>query len=202
MAISDTLKQLRDIDFAELEFNTIGVWPLPVKILLLIGIFVVVLVGGYFFHIKDQNLRLEKLEQEEARLKQTFKDRAFEAANLEAYRAQMAEVEESFGALLAQLPSDTEVPGLLEDITEIGYGSSLEIQSITLQPERAAEFYVELPIRIVARGGVPRLRVLCQRGGRVAENRDPARLLHQRVQGQQYPPVRSAGENLPLQATG
>lgn len=153
MAIGDTLKQLRDIDFAELEFNTIGVWPLPVKILLLIGIFVVVLVGGYFFHIKDQNLRLEKLEQEEARLKQTFKDRAFEAANLEAYRAQMAEVEESFGALLAQLPSDTEVPGLLEDITEIGYGSSLEIQSITLQPERAAEFYVELPIRIVARGG-------------------------------------------------
>ncbi len=55
--------------------------------------------------------------------------------------------------MLAQLPSDTEVPGLLEDITEIGYGSSLEIQSITLQPERAADFYVELPIKIVARGG-------------------------------------------------
>lgn len=65
----------------------------------------------------------------------------------------MAEVEKLFSALLAQLPSDTEVPGLLEDITEIGHGASLNISSITLQPERAAEFYVELPIKIVAEGG-------------------------------------------------
>ncbi len=64
----------------------------------------------------------------------------------------MVDVEKLFGALLAQLPSDTEVPGLLEDITELGSGSSLNITSITLQSERASEFYIELPIKIIAEG--------------------------------------------------
>ena len=65
---------------------------------------------------------------------------------------QMVEMEESFGALISQLPSDTEVPGLLEDITNKGLLNGLEISSIDLQPEVAREFYVELPIAISARG--------------------------------------------------
>jgi type IV pilus assembly protein PilO len=115
--------------------------------------FILVLVLAYYMHIDDLNMETAKLQAEEARLKTVFEQKAFEAANLEAYRRQMLEIEASFGALLAQLPTDTEVPGMLEDITEIGYGSSLEIESITLQPELAAEFYVELPIKIVAKGG-------------------------------------------------
>lgn len=153
MTASDFLKQIREIELSDLELSTLGVWPLPVRVALLVLAFVLVLGGGYYFHIKDMNIKHEKLVAEEGRLKKEFEEKAFEAANLQAYQQQMVEIEESFGALLAQLPTDTEVPGMLEDITDIGYGSSLEIESITLQPEIAAEFYVELPIRIVARGG-------------------------------------------------
>lgn len=72
---------------------------------------------------------------------------------MEKYRQQIAEMEESFEALKKQLPNDTEVPGLLEDIDEKGVGSRLVIDSITLQPEKPAEFYVELPIDIKVTGG-------------------------------------------------
>jgi type IV pilus assembly protein PilO len=91
-------------------------------------------------------------QTEEAELKQEFEKKAFQAANLDAYRRQMVEMQESFGALVSQLPSDTEVPGLLEDITNKGLLNGLEISSIDLQLEKAEEFYVELPISIVATG--------------------------------------------------
>jgi type IV pilus assembly protein PilO len=77
---------------------------------------------------------------------------SFEAANLEAYKRQMLEMEESFGALVSQLPSDTEVPGLLEDITNKGEQNGLAISKIDLLPEVPQEFYIELPISIVAVG--------------------------------------------------
>lgn len=153
MALSDSLQQLREFDFSDLDFESIGVWPLPVRVVLLVLLFCLVLAGTYYFHIRDLGAQLERVQAQESKLKKTYEEKAFQAANLEAYREQMAEMEKLFGALLAQLPSDTEVPGLLEDITEIGHGASLNIASITLQPERSAEFYVELPIKIVAEGG-------------------------------------------------
>ncbi len=72
---------------------------------------------------------------------------------VKAVKAQMKEMEESFGALLRQLPSDTEVPGLLEDITRTGLGSGLEFEEIKLLPEVAQQFYIELPIQISVVGG-------------------------------------------------
>lgn len=153
MAIGDSFQQLKDLDLSDLDFETIGVWPMPVRFLMLVLAFCAVLGTTYYFHVKELDAQLERAQAQEVSLKQTFEQRAFQAANLDAYRKQMAEMEKLFGALLAQLPSDTEVPGLLEDITEIGNGASLNIVSITLQPERAAEFYVELPIKIVAEGG-------------------------------------------------
>ncbi len=144
--------QLAKLDISELEFQNIGVWPVLFKALLCTTVAIIIVVLGYFFHVKDLYLSLDSVAAKEIALRKTYQEKAFEAANLEAYRQQMAEVEESFGTLLAQLPGDTEVPGLLEDITEIGYGSSLEIKSISLQPEQPEEFYVELPIKIVAEG--------------------------------------------------
>jgi type IV pilus assembly protein PilO len=92
------------------------------------------------------------VQDQESTLKQEFEKKAFQVANLDAYRRQMVEMEESFGALISQLPSDTEVPGLLEDITNKGLLNGLSISSIDLQPEISREFYVELPIAIVASG--------------------------------------------------
>ena len=97
-------------------------------------------------------LELAKVEAQEVKLKKEFETKAFKVANLDAYRQQMVEMEESFGALVSQLPSDTEVPGLLEDITNKGLLNGLEIGSIDLKKERAQEFYVELPIAIAASG--------------------------------------------------
>ncbi len=149
---TDFIRQLRETDFSELDFNNLGVWPLAYRVLVLLAIFIVIVAGAYYFHIRDLNAEFDSVERKEAQLRKTFEEKAFEAANLEAYREQMKEIEASFEALLSQLPTDTEVPGMLEDITEIGHGSSLEIDVIQLQSERAAEYYVELPIQIVARG--------------------------------------------------
>jgi len=152
MAMEDTLRSLREFDITDLDFDNIGNWPGPVKIILCLLILIGATVGGYYYHIEELQLQLAKVEAQEVELKKDFEKKAFQAANLEAYRQQMVEMEESFGALVSQLPSDTEVPGLLEDITNKGLLNGLEIGSIKLNKEQAKEFYVELPISIQAVG--------------------------------------------------
>ena len=148
MSFTETVKELRDIDFAELDIQQIGIWPAPVKQLLLVIIAVLILVCGYLVKIKDLNQRFQTAVEKEASLLQQYQTKSFQAANLEAYRQQMIQLDKTFGTLLQQLPKDTEVPGLLEDITEAAYGSGLTMQAISLQPEKVSEFYVELPIKI------------------------------------------------------
>lgn len=152
MALEDSLRALREFDVNDIDFDNAGSWPGGVKALLCAVLLLVVVVGGYYYHIQDLQLQLGRIEAEEGKLKQDFEKKAFQAANLEAYKEQLAEMEESFGALISQLPSDTEVPGLLEDITNRGLMNGLDINSINLQPEQAKEFYVELPIAITATG--------------------------------------------------
>ncbi|WOJ92641.1 type 4a pilus biogenesis protein PilO [Congregibacter variabilis] len=152
MALDDTLRSLREFDINDISLDNIGTLPVVVKAILCILLFGLVLVGGYYYHVKDLQLQLASVQAREATLKQDYEKKAFQVANLDAYRRQMAEMEESFGALISQLPSDTEVPGLLEDITNKGLLNGLEISTIDLQPEVSREFYVELPIAIVASG--------------------------------------------------
>lgn len=152
MALADTLEQLQNFDINDIDWDRIGVWPLPARIAVCLVLAVAILCGVYFLVIEDLNLQKDRVVAEEADLRKTFESKSFQAANLEAYREQMAEMEESFGALVKQLPSDTEVPGLLEDIDEKGTESNLAIDSIDLKPEKVGEFYVELPIDIKVNG--------------------------------------------------
>lgn len=152
MTIQKHLDSLRSVDFNELDLNNIGSWPGIVKFLAGLLLLVLVMFGGYKFHLEELQDNLAQRQQEEQTLKEQFATKAFQAANLEAYKAQMQEMEESFGALLRQLPSDTEVPGLLEDITRTGLGSGLEFEEIKLLPENVQQFYVELPIQIKVQG--------------------------------------------------
>lgn len=152
MALQDVLNDLRDIDFAELNADNIGSWPMSVKIMAWVFVFLLVVIAGYFYNISDMREQLAQVERKELDLKKEFEDKAFKAANLDALRKQMVEMEQSFGALVSQLPTDTEVPGLLEDITNKGVESGLEIKSIKLQPEVSKEFYIELPINIEVTG--------------------------------------------------
>ena len=152
MAFEDTMRSLREFDINDLEFDNVGAWPAAIKWFIYLAIVAAVLVAGYYYHIEELQLNLAKVQAQEVELKKDFEKKAFQAANLDAYRRQMVEMEESFGALVSQLPSDTEVPGLLEDITNKGLLNGLEIASIDLQKEQAKEFYVELPIAIQASG--------------------------------------------------
>ncbi len=152
MAAEDILRALQDFDINDVDLDNIGSMPLVIKIMIWAIALIAMLVLGYFYHVKNLQTDLEVSSAKEIELKQEFEQKAFQAANLEAYRKQMVEMEEPFGALVSQLPSDTEVPGLLEDITNKGLVNGLELDSIDLQDEVAREFYVELPIRIVGEG--------------------------------------------------
>ncbi|MGC8115574.1 type 4a pilus biogenesis protein PilO [Metapseudomonas otitidis] len=148
MSLADSLESLRKIDLNDLDLNNVGSWPAAVKVIACILVMAAILALGYNFHLKDLEVQLDQQRAEEESLKQQFTTKAFQAANLEAYKDQMKEMETSFGELLRKLPSDTEVPGLLEDITRAGLGSGLEFEEIKLQPEVVQQFYIELPIQI------------------------------------------------------
>lgn len=153
MALQDSLEQLRNLDVGNLDFKNMGAWPAVVKWLLQIVLLAVVLGTGYSLQITDKQRDLETSSANEVRLKKQYEDKAAQAASLDAYRQQKKEMEGAFVALLRQLPGDTEVPGLLEDITRAALDNELRIESIDLQPENRTEFYVELPIKIVVEGG-------------------------------------------------
>ena len=152
MNLSEQLKALNEFDLADLDLENIGNWPAALKVIVLALLFGLLLVAGFYLHIEDLNKRLLGVEREEQTLRQDFEKKAFEAANLEAYKAQLVEMEQRFGALVAQLPSETEVPGLLEDITDKGEMNGLSIKRIDLLAEQAQTFYIELPIAIEAVG--------------------------------------------------
>ena len=148
MSIADSFKGLGKVDFSELDLNNIGSWPAVVRALACLIVLLAVLALGYFMHLTDLQKTLDSSKQEEADLKVQFTSKVKQAANLEEYKEQMKLMEASFEALLRQLPSDTEVPGLLEDITSAGLNSGLEFEEIKLLPEVIQQFYIELPIQV------------------------------------------------------
>lgn len=152
MAFKDSLEQLQNFDLADLDVNNIGSWPGAVKGIVMLLLFLLVLGGGYYVHLTEKQSSLARAQNQEQDLRRDFETKSQKAANLDAYRAQMAEMETTFEALLRQLPSDTEVPGLIEDITRTALDNELTIESIDLKDEVRTEFYVELPIQIVVEG--------------------------------------------------
>jgi len=142
----------RGFDPNDLDFNNAGSWPVGIKAIVYLLVFSVIVGGGVYFLIIDKKNAVEREIAEERDLKQEFESKAFQVANLDALRQQMADVQGRFAELLRQLPTDKEVPGLLEDITAIGKNAGLEIDTIALQSERQSRFYVELPINIQVAG--------------------------------------------------
>ena len=152
MALQDSLDQLKSIDFNDLDFDNFGSWPGAVKGIAMLIIFLLIMGVGYSLHITDKQKTLERAEAKEADLRKSYEDKAAQAANLEALRQQKLEMEAIFESLLRQLPTDTEVPGLLEDITRTALDNDLTIESIDLRSENKTEFYIELPIDVVVEG--------------------------------------------------
>jgi len=152
MSLADSLKSLNEFDVNDLDVNNAGIWPAPVKAIVVLIVFGLIIGGGYWFFIKDQYVQLDRVEKTEQDLRKKYEEKAYRVANLDVFKSQMAEMEETFGALVRQLPSDTEVPGLLEDITNTALGSGLSLREVKLQPEQQRDFYAELPINIRVSG--------------------------------------------------
>lgn len=143
---------MTDIDLNNLDFSTIGSWPTSIKAVLIAIVAAGVLALGYFFDVQAQQDNLDRITVEEKRLKEDFEFKQAKAANLEAYKAQMLEMEDSFGAMIRQLPSKTEVEDLLVDISQTGLASGIEFQLFKPLAEKHIEFYAELPITLKMTG--------------------------------------------------
>lgn len=141
-----------NIDLKSLDFHNIGGWPLPAKAALIFIVCLLVMIAGYYADIQSQQELLDTKKSEEARLKTDFETKQAKAASLEAYRVQMAEMEESFGTMLRQLPNKNEVADLLVDITQTGLASGLEFELFQPKPEIPKEFFAELPIALKVTG--------------------------------------------------
>jgi len=153
MAISSVIKELQSFDWNNLsDIESIGVWPGVVKFVLAAVLFFVCLAGGFWFDIRNLQAELSRWESEETTLRVEFEQKAVLAANLEEYKAQTVEMEDAFSELLRQLPSRTEVPDLVDDITETGLGASLNFARIELDSELELEFYIEQPIQVEVLG--------------------------------------------------
>ena len=143
---------MADIDLNNLDLSNIGSWPVLVKGVIVTVVAVAVLAAGYFFDVQAQQENLDRIISEENRLKSDFEVKQAKAANLEAYKAQMVEMKDSFGAMIRQLPSKTEVEDLLVDISQTGLASGIEFLLFKPLKERHIEFYAELPITLKMTG--------------------------------------------------
>ena len=143
------------MDFAELQnvnFNNIGTSPLWVKVLLIGLVCIAILSAGYWLHHKNQLEGLKRVQAQELELRTTFENKAEKAANLDLYKVQLEEMRRTFGTLLRQLPSKTEIPALIVDISQTGLASGLEIELFKPNPESRKEFYAEKPISLRVKG--------------------------------------------------
>ena len=142
-----------NMNLNELDLADVARWPTAARAVVILFLMGGVIFLGYWFHTKDQLVDLDSAANKEEGLKVIFETKAKQAANLEAYEQQLEEMRESFGAMLRQLPNQTEVADLLVDVSQTGLASGLEFELFQPRSETPREFYAELPISIRVVGG-------------------------------------------------
>ena len=136
-------------DFRRLSLRDVGNWPALPKTLILGGVFLAIVALGALLDWKDQWEALDQSQREETTLREQYTQKKSKAINFDAYRAQLSEVEQSFGALVKQLPNRAEIDALLTDINQAGLGRGLVFELFKpAAQERMADFYAELPISL------------------------------------------------------
>ncbi|MDP5136755.1 type 4a pilus biogenesis protein PilO [Rheinheimera baltica] len=139
---------LSEIDINDLDIENMGSWPVAAKLVFAVILAVLVSILSYFLLVDSKIDELAAAEKKETELRQTFRTKNGTAVNLELYKQQMVEMEQTFSFLLKQLPTTHETPGLLDDITYVGTTSGLTFIRINWEPEIEKDFYTELPIKI------------------------------------------------------
>ncbi|HSN51889.1 MAG TPA: type 4a pilus biogenesis protein PilO [Woeseiaceae bacterium] len=141
-------------ELQSLDVNDIGRWPLVFRAAVIVLVFIAVTFAGIWFTIvKDKAPVLQRAEAEEQELRVTFENKQRKAANYDAYKAQLAQIEQSFGTMLRQLPGETEIPSLIVDISQTGLAAGLQEKLFQPQAEIPKDFYAEKPIKIHLTGG-------------------------------------------------
>lgn len=135
-------------DIQNLDRNNVGGWPQTVKIFFTVLLFGVVLLFGWYFFVSDQQDSLNTLAGKENQLKQEFSTKQAKSVNLEALQQQLDEMQDMLRQLLRQLPSKTEMPELLIDISQTAQAAGLESDLFQPGPETPKDFYAEKPIAL------------------------------------------------------
>ncbi|MBV2235773.1 MAG: type 4a pilus biogenesis protein PilO [Sterolibacterium sp.] len=135
-------------DFKTLDFKEPGSWPLIPRITILLGVFLLLLLCAWWFGWSTQFDELDAKRHEESRLKDEWLDKKKQAVNLDQYSKQLAEIDQSFGTLLRQLPDKAEMESMLVDINQSGIGRGLQFELFKPGTEAVKDFYAELPITI------------------------------------------------------
>jgi type IV pilus assembly protein PilO len=140
-------------DIRRLDPSEIGSWPIVPKMVALLILLIAVIFAGYWFDWRNQVQELDSARQKEQQLRTSFLAKQKQAVNLDAYREQLATIEQEFGEMLKQLPNKSEMEGLLTDINQAGLGRGLQFVLFKpAQSESRSEFYAELPISIKLKG--------------------------------------------------
>ena len=141
-------------ELQSLDINDVGRWPLVFRAALIVLSFSVVTgLGIYWTIIQDKAPQLSRAQEDEQTLRVTFENKQRKAANYDAYKRQLSQIEQSFGTMLRQLPGETEIPSLIVDISQTGLAAGLQEKLFQPQPEIPKDFYAEKPIKIRLSGG-------------------------------------------------
>jgi type IV pilus assembly protein PilO len=141
-------------ELKNLDVNDVGRWPFVFRVGVIFIVFAFVTgLGVYWTIVKDRAPLLERARAEEVDLKGVFENKQKKAANYDAYKAQLAQIEQSFGTMLRQLPGETEIPSLIVDISQTGLAAGLQERLFEPQAEVPRDFYAEKPIKIRLSGG-------------------------------------------------
>jgi len=140
-------------DINKLDLKTLADWPLPSKLAALALLCVAIVTAGWWFDWRSGMETLDAAKQKETELRGVFTTKKNQAINLEAYKKQLADIEQAFGALLKQLPNKQEMDALITDVNQAGLGRGLQFELFKPEAETVSEFYAETPIRVKITGG-------------------------------------------------
>lgn len=154
---------MMNFNLNELTLENIGQWPKPAKSIFVTILALIIIGLGYWLIVKANLDQYNTLLAEEVTLKADFEKKQSQASNLHAYRNQMIIMQERFGNMLKQLPTQNEMPGMLEDISKTGLASGLSFELFAPLPEIQHDFYIELPIKIVVIGNYHQFAVFLSR---------------------------------------
>ena len=137
----------------KLDLKTLSDWPLPTKLAALSLLIVLIIGAGWWFDWRGGMAELDAAKLKEGDLRSAFTTKKTQAINLDAYKKQLADIDQAFGALLKQLPNKQEMDALITDVNQAGLGRGLQFELFKPEPETAAEFYAETPIKVKVTGG-------------------------------------------------